>query len=517
MAEEVELKFTIAPDEIPRLAQLPWLKKLARSGGKREKLVSVYYDTPNYKLKDKHISLRVRRIGDKHLQTIKAENGSTPFSRQEWEDEIDGEGPDLAMAKNTPLEPLIDKKLEGQLQPVFETTVERTIVPVPASHGLVELAIDRGRIKAGGHSEHIGEIELELKEGKPEGLTKIAERLTKELPVRYGAMSKAERGYELAMEAPVHAACAEEIVLDENTNSADGFSIIGLSCLRQVSLNEEPIRRGDAEGIHQMRVGLRRLRAAISLFKDLLGDSQTARLKTELEWLTGQLAPARDLDVFVKESVEPFRKSQPRKKELKPLEEILEKKRRAGFDKAKSVVESERYRRIVVKTALWLLGGNWRTADDDLLRTRRERMIAPFAAEIMAQRTKKIVKRIKKLETLNRLRRHKLRIAIKKMRYATEFFATLFPSGRAAARRKAFGKRLKQLQGALGKLNDITVHEHLADTVVHSKTAGKGPKAREVALAIGKITGKELSKIESLTADAVKAGGQLAALPRFWK
>ena len=98
----------------------------------------------------------------------------------------------------------------------------------------------------------------------------------------------------------------------------------------------------DSEGVHQMRVGLRRFRAAISLFSKLLGDKQTGRIKSELKWLTGELAPARDLDVYVKSKIEPLRGAAPRG--MKELAAALASRRHAAFGRAKAAVASQRYR-----------------------------------------------------------------------------------------------------------------------------------------------------------------------------
>ena len=85
------------------------------------------------------------------------------------------------------------------------------------------------------------------------------------------------------------------------------FLVIGRSILRHIAANEPAVRRSDPEGVHQMRVGLRRLRGAMALFKRLLGDKQSERIKSELKWLTGELAPARDLDVYERSNIEPLR------------------------------------------------------------------------------------------------------------------------------------------------------------------------------------------------------------------
>ena len=103
-------------------------------------------------------------------------------------------------AKDTALEPLATKRLQGKLRPVFETDVERTTLPVCAGESTIEIALDRGRIKAGQQREPISEVEIELKHGDPSELTRIAERLAASLPVAYHPRPKQDRGYALLTE-----------------------------------------------------------------------------------------------------------------------------------------------------------------------------------------------------------------------------------------------------------------------------------------------------------------------------
>lgn len=484
---------------------------------RREKLTSVYFDTDDLQLRDKGVSLRVRHKGRTRLQTIKTDGrGSAAFSRKEWEQEIAGDMPDLGFAKGTALAPLAGRKLARKLRPVFETRVTRIRLPLSVADGMIELAIDRGHIRAGKRSARISELELELKDGDPRAIIVLARRLAKELPVRYGVRTKAERGYALAEREAIEAACAEVILLDATKSAADAFTTVGLSCLRHLARNEEAVRQGDAEGVHQMRVGLRRLRAALSLFKEFLQDRQTEVISTDLKWLTEQLGPARDLDVFVKDSITPLQEAQPRNRELAVLTKMLKQQRAHGFAKAKNAVEGDRYRTIVLYTALWLSGGEWRTISDDILCAKRELPIMFFAQKMLAHRTRKILKKIKKLEDLDARHRHKLRIAIKKLRYATEFFASLFMGKTAKANRKAFGEALERLQSVLGKLNDIRVHIQLANKFVHDKPAHKQTKARETAFAMGLVMGQEQTDIGSLIGAATKAGARLGKASPFW-
>ena len=170
MPDEIELKLSVPRAALRRVAELSWLRELASEPPKREKLVSVYFDSRKFKLRENGVSLRVRHIGRKRIQTIKASGGAArAFGREEWEREISGDKPKLGLAEDTPLEPLATKKLKRRLKPIFETKVDRVTMPIDAGDCQLELAIDRGRIRADGKTEPISEIELELKRGRPGG------------------------------------------------------------------------------------------------------------------------------------------------------------------------------------------------------------------------------------------------------------------------------------------------------------------------------------------------------------
>src|SRR5262249_41583926 len=152
---------------------------------------------------------------------------------------------------------------------------------------------------------------------------------------------------------------------------------------------------GDPEGVHQMRVGLRRLRAALSLFKTLIEGRELNTVKTDLKWLTEQLADARDFDVLVSKSVAPLKQDAPAG--LPALERALEARRAHGFAQAQKAVRSARYRRVVLKTGLWLTGGDWAASNDDLRRDIRAKPLYDMARDILQQRTTKVTKKLRKL------------------------------------------------------------------------------------------------------------------------
>jgi triphosphatase len=512
MPNEIELKIALTPKSLQQLQALPWIRALAKRSVTRQTLVSVYYDTKKFTLRENGVSLRVRHIGAKRIQIIKAAGTGAPFARQEWEQEISSNNPDFAYANGTPLQPLLSKALRRNLKPVFETRVHRTAIPVRVGRSEVELAIDRGTIKAGGRSCRISEVELELKKGDPAMLCKIAVRISRALPVQYAVKTKPERGYSLAESINAEAVPAEDIMLMEDADAANAFQVIGLSCLRHVARNEDAVHKGDGEGVHQMRVALRRLRAAISIFKELLQDKQTESFKKDLRWLTEQLEPARDYDVFIRETVLPQQKSLSDRTKADTLLLALRKKRAAGFAQAKDVVTGERYREVVLGVALWLVDGDWCSSPDALRRSRRKLPAVALAREFLAKRSRKIIKKLRKLDRLDVRQRHNLRIGIKKLRYATEFFSSQYSD--AKKRRRAFAKVLEKLQSALGKLNDIQVHKVLTGKILAQKGARREER-RNMSLAIVLLEVQEKRKVKPLLAAAKKAGAHLAKLKPF--
>lgn len=517
MASEIELKLELPPEAAERVAALPWLQELAIGPATQKKLVSVYFDTAKRKLRTHGLSLRVRHQDGRRLQTIKLENKGArgAFGRDEWEKEIGRDRPDLKLAEGTALERLATRKLKRKLRPLFETAIDRMAIPLRCDGATLELALDRGLIRGNGRRQTVSEIEIEVKDGDPRALATVGERLARSVPVTYGASSKAERGYAMCNREEGRPAHAKAVRLDVSATAREAFARIGLACLKQVMSNREAVLAGDAEGIHQMRVGLRRLRAAISLFKPLLRDAETESVKRELKSLTEQLGPAREYEVLIGEQVQPLHRAEPNTGELRTLEKELGARRKRGLDKARKAVENDRFRELGLQAALWLANGAWLRSDDPLARAQRERPAIDFAADLVARRARKIAKKIRRVAELTPRQRHKLRIAVKKLRYGGGFFADLFCAKRQKSRRKAFLRTLQSLQGSLGTLNDIAAHRHLAKTVVHP--GRRVARKAENSFAMGFVTGAERERVEKCLADAGKAGRRLAKAPPFWR
>jgi inorganic triphosphatase YgiF len=492
MGLETEIKFRMPKRNLGSSSRLrvPGCKIGERS---ESDLLSTYFDTRKHKLKRRGLLLRVRQTGGKHVQTIKKTSGAQ-LRRGEWETEIAGRTPDLDEANGTPLQRLASNKLQRKLKPIFETSVHRITMPVRARRSELELAIDHGRIVAAGRTNRIEEIELELKKGSARDLFRVAKALERKLAAELCLRAKADQGYDLVNGKRAQAVFAEPIELEKRISAIEGFQVIARSALRHFSGNADAIRKLDPEGVHQMRVGLRRLRAAISLFSKALPTAKTEKIKTELRWLTNELAPARELDVFLEEKIGPAAREIISQRGGKAIAREFADKRADALARARTAVNSPRCRALLVDVLEWIEAQRGR-------RDVKTSKLGEFAAKLLGRRMRKAQKDAEKLQEMTATERHKFRIRMKKLRYAAEFFESLFRSKRERKTLARLSKHAKKIQDALGSLNDF-----IADRKMAAEAALQAPPQdrRARAFASGIIVGREDEQARPLMKAAAK-------------
>jgi inorganic triphosphatase YgiF len=507
MGIESEVKFEASTRDLRKLAAARILRRSDGELPRHKYLVSTYFDTPKLLLRKNGVSLRVRKTGKKRVQTIKTVNGGISLSRGEWEHKLQGDEPDLRAARGTALEPLLSAKLKRDLEPIFATHVQRTFLPIRSGNSRIELALDEGHVRAGQKSSPLAEVELELKKGTASDLFKAARRVAGLAPIKLALKSKSEQGYDLITDQPSRAFHGSRIILRHDTRIAAAFQVIGRSVLRHIAANEPAVTAADPDGVHQMRVGVRRLRAAIAVFSELLEGKQTQQIKRDLKWLAGKLGPVRDLDVFLKGKIEAFEGSDSPTAGLPELKSELTYRRDIAAESAKTAIATARYRLLVFNILEWIEDGKW------LKRPQGKRKIRSFAAQLFERRTAKARRKARKAGEVDAHARHKLRIAIKKLRYALYFFETLYSHDGSAKALSHYKKYLKDLQDNLGALNDIAVHQKLATKL----SAGSGgPKPELVSFAAGMIAGCERSEVQPILADVTKTARKLRRAKSFW-
>jgi len=446
------------------------------NGVSRARVVSTYYDTPDHALARRGSTLRVRREGRSFVQTVKSEGEIGELARGEWEDAVAGERPDPQAAQTGPFLPA---EIAAQLRPLFRTEVMRTTIrlaPGPATR--IEAAIDRGRISNGANTPpaRISEVELELKSGATSALYDVALQLLLVAPLRLEPHSKAERGYRLAEHesGPRKAVHAPPIDLRSGLSGEVTLQRIGRSCLDHMLRNEDAALAGDPEGIHQMRVAVRRLRAILSAFAPLLPRQNRRWASRELRWFADILGETRNLDVFAASLLRPAREALPESREFDRLAKAVERRRRASHKTVAKAILSPRYTEGMLALLRWFDGREWRSGGDAAALAQP---IAELAPRLLERCRREAEKRGRGFAKQSAKDRHRLRIALKKLRYATELLSSLY----APEETRRFVQRLKRLQDDLGEINDVrTGHEIVESLVPPGDRSGIGRAGRRV-------------------------------------
>jgi triphosphatase len=473
---EIELKLLVDADRLADFNSAPVIRTNARSKGARKHLKSVYYDTPNRTLWRNRLSLRVRQTGARFVQTVKTEAGDDPLRRGEWEAAVPSMTPDVALAM-----PFLPEKIRGdleadRLEQVFVADVHRHQRMVELPSGTVEVAFDQGVLKAGDRSLLVSEIELELKSGSPSAIYELALRLAEHGPVRPSIRGKSARGFDLAADAPPGARKPRKLRLDPFTPLDDAFATILRACLHHLMESLPAAEDGrDPEGVHQLRVSLRRLRSAFDLMRSAGSLSRLEALRSEASWLARNLSAARDWDIFQKGTLPTIAKGCPSVPGFDSLGEAAEECRIAAYDQARSVLADRRCARFVIELGAWIEARGWRSdVSPESLGQLAEPAIN-FAGNILSARHMKALKRGRHFKSLSAEERHRLRLAIKKLRYAVDFLLPMY--GQRKSTRRYFDK-LADLQEELGCYNDMaTTSSLLAGLKADSPTGGTAAAA----------------------------------------
>ncbi len=458
-SREIELKFALSLKDAETLVTTPPWQSVAP--GKIRKLHSVYFDTADGLLFRSGFSLRIRKEGNRHIQTIKTlgQNDGAFAERGEWSVPLSGLIPDLEDAAASVIRPIVGSMTPvAPVEAVFEIAVRRHVCHVREGQSLVEVAVDFGELRIGERREAFHELELELADGRKADLFALARKIFREVPVRLHMQAKAERGFEMLSGARASLK-AGKVGLSGEMPVSQAFQSVMISCLRHLMANEAAFwQAGSPETIHQARVAMRRMRAAMQAFRKYTRDEMHDRLRAELRDLAGELGAARSIDVYIADFLTPEAEEQS-DPEYRNLLAEYEKKRERAYQSAADMLGSPRYRHAILTIAEWITCGNWLEKLPDNIP-----LLGGYAERALGRSWKKVRKQARYLETVTEEQRHDLRIAIKKLRYGCEFFSFLFPEGADASEggvkrkhelRKRIVRHLVSLQDALGMLNDI--------------------------------------------------------------
>jgi CHAD domain-containing protein len=245
----------------------------------------------------------------------------------------------------------------------------------------------------------------------------------------------------------------------------------------------------------------------LQLFADLLPEAPAQALEAELEWLADALGPARDLDVFADEVLEPARRAVPDPAVLDILLQRAERKRRRAYRLVAEALGSARYGALTLEILRWRSLEVWRQDRPADSLAALDEPLGRLAGRLLDRLQGRVLKRGKGFARLDAAGRHRVRIALKKLRYAVEFFGDLYSGSRC----RGYLKRLKRLQDDLGRANDVATAASLLDAV-----AGRSPTA-PLARAVGAISGWHRRGVAELEPKLLKDWRSFAAAAPFWR
>lgn len=482
---EFELKFQVPRD---RLAAVE--AALQRGAVERTRLRATYFDTADGALARHQLTLRLRQEGREHVQTAK---GPGPTTAERLEHNVPvaagAERPVVELHAGHPVAQALREALargDGALVPLFETDVVRRSRVLKAAGTAVEIALDEGCIRSGGASVPVLELEFELKEGSAEALVEVAQRWCEQHGLWLDPLTKAGAGRRLA-EGVTEPAPVVAVDVRPARGTGPLLAAILDAALQQVLGNARELAAGTGTDghVHQLRVGLRRLRSAL---RELTSWGEVATVAAEVD------APLRALFSLLGEHRDRSTLLPALRKELEAVQAPL-----AGWDAPLPNVGAavrEPALQLALLRLLALVQALSRGEDGGLKAARAD------AGERLRKLHRKTLRAGRDFVALAPAQRHRVRKRLKRLRYLGELVRPLF-DGKDVDRYVA---SLKRLQDALGEYQDAA-----AGRLLFTRQAEQDARAWFGA---GWLAARE----EQLAQDCEKACRKLARKARpFWK
>lgn len=502
---EVEVKLEAAQALLRDAFALPPFAGAQLSRGRT--FETTYFDTADNALSRAGMALRVRRAGRQRVMTFKwrPQDDAGVFARGEAEAPVRGAAPETDLLAPEVREMVAKATGGAPLEPRSQTIFRRRVAMAQHDGAVIEAALDEGRIIAAGRKAPIAELELELKQGAPAALFDFAALLV-DRGFRIAAAPKGLRGHWLATGEPPPATRASAPLLSPDTSLDDAIAAILEANLQQFVANWPALSPDCPEAVHQMRVALRRLRSALALFNKAMPRECFTRFRADAKRIASAMGEARDHDVL-REMIEHGPAQALAETRFEPILKASARKRAAAYANVRSLMEAPETSRFVLDLQASVARREWREPEPEGESAAPLQDAAAFAAAALDRLDKRARKRGKNLVELAPEQRHEARIALKNLRYAADFFGSLFGRGRGA---RKFQRAMGELQDALGAYNDSIVARAIVADL--EKAAG-----RTAARAAGAVDGWTARGAADADAHLGAAWKKFRKAPRFWR
>ena len=311
---------------------------------------------------------------------------------------------------------------------------------------------------------------------------------------------------------------AKPTFLPQEATAEDAFRLTLTQCKWHIAANVPAvIDSREIEGMHQLRVGFRRLRVALSSFGGEFRTPSLQALRIRAKKISARLAAARDLDVFLEELFEPAATANGSADAFAVLRSRAQAARRKAWDDASSCIMSPMFIGFMTDLSDALDKRGWREGTYNGVHATKGIVAFESAAITLAERTlnhrlAQAKKRARHLERLSDAKRHQLRIGLKKLRYTAEFFAPLYDRDSVGK----FVKRLSGMQDVLGALQDVVVARTTLERLVEIDDGMSRVPQTSLSFAAGMVYGWHLECAAHTWENAVKRWKKFAKTEPFW-
>ena len=451
------------PTRIAELRNAPIIKEHARSNGTVRHVKTIYYDTPDGALFDVGVTLHVRQSGERYTQALRIPepDPENPDSFRDWEVTVPDMAPELSSLRSLIPDALQPALPSQPLRPIFATKLRRHTRTLVFPAAQIDVIFNEGLIEAGERASPVSDIELRLRQGSPAVLYDLALRLNEAGSVRPSLFRVAERGFSLAFNEPPRIQRFGRLEFPPDCSFDDALAVMLRSSLHHLLANQAVAEDGrDPEGVHQLRIALRRLRAVLGLLRAVAPSATLEAFRADARWTASNLGDARMWDVFIADLLPDVAHGCVAIEGFPVLGKQAEAERAAGYLRTRRALGEVRCSRFQIALSAWIAQRGWRT---DAAREGLLTLTEPardVAARILEQRHRKTLKKGRHFRHLSPDARHEVRLAIKQLRYVVDLFIPLLGEPKSF---KRYARRLHNLQDHLGAYNDIRSTTHLTD------------------------------------------------------
>ncbi len=506
-AYELELKFTGAPADIAALPQSRMMQAVAFREGRWARLRSHYYDTENRALAKEGLALRRREESGKRIQTVKRDTAAGAVVREEYESEISEGDAFPQPTGDGDIDELLRSNSDA-LKEIAEIRVDRWTQPARFGASEFEIAIDLGVARASGVNgapggeTPIAEMEIEFVSGEMSDLFSFGRFVIDSAPLRLAARSKLETALAVGSGALYTLEKQKRPVFDDDAPAVEALqAMLAAAAVRIINVQSPLLDIRAVEGVHQMRVALRRFRSIERTFRRALKTDELYALTRRARSIAHGLGPARDLDVFLVETLPDIFARYQTPPGAGALRANAEAMRAAAWADAHGLIADKSFSHFALDLLEAGVLAPWRK-DANSWGEGPLRAFAPIALDKALQRARKAEAAMDRTELAAR---HPLRIALKKLRYSAQMLGPLYPR----ETRKPYMAVISRLQEALGAVNDAVVAQRLAE-----ETGGGGAEAMRAA---GFVAGYKAAEAEAAAVEIDRAWEIFDKTTPFWR